>query len=191
MTALTLQLTKPTHLSDDEFYDFCRANADLRIERNTKGELIIMPPTGGETGRRNVSIILQLGNWNQQAGIGEVFDLSTAFKLPNGADRSPGASWITSKRWNTLTTEQKEKFPPICPDFVVELRSASDRLAPLQSKMLEYIDNGARLGWLINRQDQQVEIYRPNRTTEVLTNPLRLSGDLVLKGFELKLSGIL
>lgn len=191
MTALTLQLPTSTQLSDDQFYELCRANRDLRIERAQAGELILMPPTGGETGRRNASITVQLGIWNQQVSLGEVFDSSCGFKLPNGADRSPDASWVTSQRWHRLTPEQKEKFPPICPDFVIELRSSSDRLSSLQAKMQEYIDNGARLGWLLNRKDQQVEVYTPHKPVEVLHNPSVLSGEPVLPGFELKLEGIL
>ena len=191
MTALTLQLTDATKLSDDDFFELCRANADLRIERNANGELILMPPTGGETGRRNASITIQRGSWNERVNLGEVFDSSTAFKLPSGADRAPDLSWVISERWNALTSEQKEKFPPIAPDFVVELRSSSDSLKPLQEKMQEYMNNGVRLGWLINRKDKQVEIYRPENPVEVLSNPSKLSGESVLPGFELKLEGIL
>jgi len=191
MTALTLQLTDATKLSDDEFFELCRANSDLRIERNAGGELILMPPTGGEAGRRNASITIQLGIWNERVKLGEVFDSSTAFKLPSSADRAPDLSWVTSERWNALTLEQKEKFPPIAPDFVVELRSSSDSLRPLQERMQEYVDNGVRLGWLINRKDKQVEIYRPSHSVEVLSNPSKLSGESVLPGFELKLKGIL
>jgi Uma2 family endonuclease len=191
MNALTLQFPSSTQLSDDQFYELCLANRDLRIERTAHGELILMPPTGGETSRRNVSIIVQLGMWNDRLGLGEVFDSSGGFKLPNGADRAPDASWVSLARWNALTPEQKEKFPPICPDFVIELRSASDRLSILQAKMQEYIDNGARLGWLINRKEQTVEIYRPNQPTEVLQNPAVLSGESVLPEFELKLAGII
>lgn len=190
MDALTLQLPTSTKLSDDQFYELCLANRDLRIERTANGELILMPPTGGETGKRNSSISAQLWTWNQQSKLGMTFDSSTGFKLPRGADRSPDASWIKLARWNALTPEQKEKFPPICPDFVIELRSSSDRLAPLQDKMQEYIDNGAHLGWLINRKDRQVEIYRP-QGVEVLQNPSKLSGENVLLGFELNLQGIL
>ncbi|MEM9089615.1 MAG: Uma2 family endonuclease [Cyanobacteria bacterium P01_F01_bin.53] len=191
MDTLTLQFPTSTQLSDDQYYEFCRANPDLRIERSAKGELILMPPTGGETGRRNASITVQLGIWNQTAKLGEVFDSSTGFKLPNGADRAPDTSWVTSARWKALTPEQKEKFPPICPDFVIELRSSTDRLSTLQAKMQEYIDNGARLGWLINRKDKQVEIYRPEQKTEILPNPSKISGESVLPGFELELEGIL
>ena len=191
MTALTLQLTDATKLSDDDFFELCRANADLRIERNANGELILMPPTGGETGRRNASITIQLGIWNERVNLGEVFDSSTAFKLPSGADRAPDLSWVISERWNALTSEQKEKFPPIAPDFVVELRSSSDSLKPLLEKKQEYMNNGVRLGWLINRKDKQVEIYRPENPVEVLSNPSKLSGESVLPGFELKLEGIL
>lgn len=191
MNALTLQFPPSTQLSDDQFYDLCCANPDLRIERNQKGELILMPPTGGETGRRNASLNAQLWVWNQKTKLGELFDSSTGFRLPNGADRAPDAAWIRSECWNALTLAQREQFPPICPDFVIELRSASDRLQPLQAKMQEYIDNGARLGWLLNRKEQQVEIYRPDLPTELLQNPAMLSGESVLPGFKLKLEGIL
>ena len=191
MNALTLQFPPSTKLSDAQFYELCRANPDLRIERTARGELILMPPTGGETGKRNASLNAQLWLWNQAFGLGEVFDSSTGFSLPNGADRAPDASWVARERWDRLAAAQKNQFPPICPDFVVELRSASDRLAILQAKMQEYIDNGARMGWLINRQDKQVEIYRPKQPVETLENPTVLSGGDVLPGFELKLQGIL
>ncbi|MBE9060775.1 Uma2 family endonuclease [cf. Phormidesmis sp. LEGE 11477] len=191
MTALILQMPPSTKLSDEQFYELCRINRDIRIERTANGELILMPPTDGETGTRNAGINAQLWIWNESKGLGKVFDSSTAFKLPNGADRAPDASWVLLERWNALTTEQKEKFPPICPHFVVELRSKTDRLSILQTKMQEYIDNGARLGWLINRKDSQVEIYRPRQEVKVLNSPSSVSGESVLPGFELKLKGIL
>ena len=191
MTALTLQMPASTKLSDEQFYELCRINRDIRIERNASGELILMPPTGGETGTRNAGINAQLWMWNESKELGKVFDSSTAFKLPNGANRAPDASWVQIDRWNLLTLEQKEKFPPLCPDFVVELRSKTDRLSFLQAKLQEYLDNGAKLGWLINRQDSQVEIYRPNQEVKVLSSPSSISGEAVLPGFELKLKGIL
>ncbi len=191
MTALTLQMPSSTKLSDEQFYELCRINRDIRIERSANGELILMPPTGGETGTRNAGINAQLWIWNESKGLGKVFDSSTAFKLPNGADRAPDAAWVQIDRWNALTPEQKEKFPPICPDFVLELRSKTDSLSLLQAKMQEYMDNGAKLGWLINRQDAQVEVYSDSQETKVLTRPMTLSGGSVLPGFELKLKGIL
>lgn len=191
MTALTLQMPSSTKLSDEQFYELCRINRNIRIERSADGELILMPPTGGETGSRNAGITAQLWSWNENRGLGKVFDSSTGFKLPNGADRAPDAAWVQIDRWNALTPEQKEKFPPICPDLVVELRSKTDSLPILQAKMQEYMDNGARLGWLINRQDGQVEIYSDSGKTKVLTRPMTLSGGSVLPGFELKLRDIL
>ena len=185
MTALILNIPQNIQLTDEQFFELCQVNRDLRFERNATGELIIMLPTGG--GRRNSGINAQLWLWNQQAQLGEVFDSSTGFKLPNGADRSLDASWITLAKWNALTPEQQERFLPLCPDFVIELRSPSDSLQSLQDKMQEYIDNGTRLGWLINRQNRQVEIYRQGREKEVLSDPATLSGEDVLPGFVLNL----
>jgi len=150
-----------------------------------------MPPTGGETGNRNAKLTIRLGNWAEADGTGITFDSSTGFKLPNGANRSPDAAWILLTRWETLTPEQRCRFPPIAPDFVIELRSDTDSLTTTQSKMEEYIDNGVRLGWLLNPQDQQVEIYRQGQDKEVLSNPISLSGEEVLPGFVLELRGIL
>lgn len=149
-----------------------------------------MPPTGGETGKRNSTINLELGIWNRQTQLGIVFDSSTGFKLPNGADRSPDASWIPLAKWNALTLPEREKFLPLCPDFVIELRSFTDALQRLQDKMLEYLDNGTRLGWLINAQDRQVEVYRIGRDKEVFDNPATLSGEDILPGFVLNLQAI-
>ncbi len=174
-------------LSDEQFYQLCQDNRDLRFERNAKGDLWIMPPTGGETGNRNSKITQKLGNWTDQDGTGIAFDSSTGFKLPNGADRSPDASWIPLEKWNSLTPKQRQKFIPLCPDFVIELRSKSDSLKSLQEKMREYIDNGTRLGWLLNRKDRQVEIYRQGKEVEVLDNPKTLSGEDILPGFVLDL----
>jgi Uma2 family endonuclease len=190
MNTYTLNLDTVIELTDDQFYKLCRNNPDLRFERNAQGELIIMPPTGGETGRRNTNLIIDVGNWNRQTQLGQVFDSSTCFKLPNGADRSPDLSWIRQDRWDALTPEQKEKFPPICPDFVIELMSPSDTLKTVQAKMQEYVDNGLELGWLLNRKDEQVEIYRSAQDVETLQSPTSLSGEAVLPGLVLDLGSI-
>ncbi|NJM67097.1 MAG: Uma2 family endonuclease [Acaryochloris sp. RU_4_1] len=191
MTILTLTLDPVIHLSDEQFYQLCQVNRDIKFERTATGELIIMPPTGGETGKRNLGLSGQLWLWNQQTQQGEGFDSSTCFKLPNGADRSPDAAWVKLERWQVLTPEQRQKFPPLAPDFVMELRSTTDSLVALQKKMQEYLENGVCLGWLINPQDQQVEIYRPGQGVEVLQSPTQLSGEDVLPGFVLDLSKIL
>lgn len=187
---LVLQLHPAIQLTDDQFFEFCQLNRDLRIERNAKGELSIMLPTGSGTGGRNFKLIQQLGTWVDIDGTGIGFDSSTGFKLPNGAERSPDASWVKLKRWNALTEEQQERFAPICPDFVLELRSRTDSLTVLQSKMQEYIDNGAILGWLIDCKRRRVYIYRPQCEVERLDNPETISGDPVLPGFVLDLSKI-
>ena len=174
-------------LTDEQFYKLCQDNRDLRFERNSNGDMMIMPPTGGETGERNSEINFQLRLWNKQYKLGKVFESSGGFKLPNGADRSPDAAWIPLDKWNNLTLKQRQKFLPLCPDFVVELRSPSDSLKTLQEKMREYIENGTKLGWLINRKDKQVEIYRQNKQVETLDNPTPLSGEDILPNFVLDL----
>ncbi|BAB76553.1 Uma2 family endonuclease [Anabaena sp. FACHB-709] len=190
MTALTLNLDSVIKLTREQFYQLCVENPDLKLERNAQGELIIMPPTGGETGRSNVNLILQVASWNEINHGGEVFDSSTGFTLPNGADRSPDVSWVEKSRWEALTKEQREKFIPLCPDFVIEIMSPSDSLKKVQEKMFEYRSNGCRLGWLINRKRQEVEIYRPEQEVEILTLPQTLSGEDVLPGFILNLQRI-
>jgi Uma2 family endonuclease len=190
MTAITLSLNPIIKLTDDRFFQLCQENENIRLERTAKGELIIRSPAGGETGNRNAGLTAQLWIWNDRTKLGQVFDSSTGFKLHNGADRSPDASWVTLERWNALTSEQQQKFPPICPDFVVELMSPSDSLKETQDKMKEYRDNGARLGWLINRKSRQVEIYRQDAEVEVLESPATLSGEDVLPGFVLNLDSI-
>jgi Uma2 family endonuclease len=190
MTAITLQIPKSLKFTDDKFVEMVAANKDLRLELSSQGELSIMSPTGGETGNRNFEMCLDLGYWNRQNGLGKAFDSSTGFKLPNGATRSPDVSWIKIERWNALTPEQRKKFLPLCPDFVIELVSESDDLADTQAKMREYIANGLRLGWLINPKSQQVEIYRQNQEMEVLQSPTSLSGEDVLPGFILDLQPI-
>ena len=187
MNALTVNFKSVIEMTDEQFFELCQNNRDLRFERNANGELIIMPPTGGETGNKNARITQQVMNWTDADGTGIAFDSSTGFKLPNGADRSPDASWIKLERWNALTDEEKQKFPPICPDFVIELLSPSDSLKTTQEKMKEYIDNGVGLGLLINRKSRQVEIYRPGKEVEVLDSPATVSGEDVLKGFVLNL----
>lgn len=190
MTAITIDLHSVVDLTDEQFSKLCQANPDIKLERTAKGELIVMPPTGGETGDRNSEINFQLRTWNKQNQLGKVFDSSTGFKLPNGADRSPDASWVKLERWQALTPAQRQKFPPLAPDFVVELRSASDELKPLQNKMQEYRDNGVRLGWLIDPQNQQVEIYRQGQDVEVVRLSTTLSGEDVLPEFVLVLQDI-
>lgn len=190
MTALTLNLHPVLDLTDDQFYELCQANRDLRLERTATGEIIIMPPAGGETGNRNIEISFQLQAWSRDNDLGIAFDSSTGFKLPNGAERSPDASWVRRDRWNNLSAEQKRKFPPLCPDFVIELRSETDSTKVLRLKMQEYINNGAKLGWLIDPKTRNVEIYRLERQVEIVQNPATLSGEDILPGFVLNLSSI-
>ena len=190
MTALTLNLNSVIKLTREQFYQLCEENPDLKLERNAQGELIIMPPTGGETGRSNVNLILQVASWNEQNQLGEVFDSSTGFTLPSGSDRSPDVSWVEKSRWDALTKEQKEKFIPLCPDFVIEIMSPSDTLKKVQDKMDEYMKNGCRLGWLINRKKQEVEIYRSGQDVELLKFPQTISGENILPGFVLNLQRI-
>jgi Uma2 family endonuclease len=170
-------------LTDDQFFEFCQINRELRIERTAAGELLIMPPTGSGTGGRNFKLNQQLANWADVDGTGIGFDSSTGFTLPNGATVSPDMSWVKLEQWNALTQEQQEKFAPISPDFVVELRSKSDSLKALQDKMQQYIDNGVKLGWLLDRKTQRVYIYRPGSSVQRLDSPETVSGDPELPGF--------
>jgi Uma2 family endonuclease len=190
-TTISIQLPKAIALqvSLEQFEFLAVANRDLRLERTAAGELIVNPPTGWESGKRNLSISRQVGNWvEENQDMGEAFDSSTGFILPNGAIRSPDASWVSQERWQALS--EKGTFAKICPDFVVELRSKSDRRSELQAKMREYMDNGTRLGWLIDPQNRQVEIYRFGKEVEVLINPSELSGEDVLPGFVLDLTRV-
>ena len=188
MSAIHLSLEPLVQtLTHEQFYKLCMANKDVAMERSAAGELIIMPPVGGESGEREADYITDLNIWNRQTKLGKVFSSSTVFKLPKGGDRSPDAAWVELERWNQLTPDQKKKFPPLCPDFVIELRSESDRLKPLQQKMQEYLASGLKLGWLINPQDQTVEIYRSNQDMVIVNLPTTLSGDDVLPGFVLKI----
>ncbi|MCC5600190.1 Uma2 family endonuclease [Nostoc favosum] len=182
----TLTLT----VTHDQFVQLALANRDLQLERTATGELIVMPPTGSDTGKRNFDIAGQLWLWNRQTKLGVAFDSSTGFYLPNGSDRSPDAAWIRQERWDALTLEQQEIFAPICPDFVLELRSKNDSIEKLRAKMREYIENGACLGWLIDRKNQKVEIYRQSRDVEVLNKPANLSGEDILPGFVLDLTEV-
>ncbi|MEC4893931.1 MAG: Uma2 family endonuclease [Oscillatoria sp. PMC 1051.18] len=187
MTAITVNFDSIVEITAEQLYQLSQKNPDLQFERNQKGELLVMSPTGGETGKCNFNIALKLGIWNEQTQLGVCFDSSTGFQLPNNATRSPDVAWIPIAKWNNLTLEQQEKFLPLCPDFAIELRSPGDSLKSLQGKMQEYLDNGMRLGWLINRQDRQVEIYRPGQVKQVLDNPISVSGENVLPGFILEL----
>ncbi len=187
MTTITVDINSVIHLTDEQYFQLCQNNRSLRFERNATGELIIMSPTGGETSNCNAGLTAQLWFWNKKTKLGKVFDSSGGFKLPNGADRSPDAAWLKLERWNSLTTEEQKRFPPLCPDFVVELLSPSDRLPDTQAKMEEYIANGTRLGWLMIPSARKVEVYRPGQPVEILADPVSLSGEDVLPGFSLNL----
>ena len=191
MTAITLTLEPLIHLTPEQFSQLCRANPDAKLERTAKGELVVMSPTGGSAGNRNIKLSARLELWAETNGTGLAFDSSTMFQLPNGAFRSPDGAWIPLDKWEALTPSEQDAFSPICPDFVVELRSPSDSLKSLQDKMQEYMDNGARLGWLIDPKGKQVEIYRQGREKEVLLSPTQLEGEEVLPGWVLDLRGIL
>jgi Uma2 family endonuclease len=185
-----IRIQPARRMSDEEYFRFCMANPDLRIERTAEGEIVIMPPAGGETSNRNMDLSSQLQFWAKHDGRGKAFDSNVEFILPSGAARSPDASWVLQSRLATLTPDQKKKFPPLCPDFVVELRSPSDRLRQVQAKMREWMDNGAKLGWLIDPDARTVYVYRPGRPTERLVGPDRVQGEPPLEGFVLDMTDI-
>jgi Uma2 family endonuclease len=190
---MTVNASSPTTLqkmSQEQFYEFCCLNPDLRIERTAQGEVIVMPPTFSDTGNRNFKIAQQLANWSDQDGTGDGFDSSAGFTLPNGATRSPDAAWMKLDRWNALTDEQKASFASICPDFVIELRSTSDTLKGLKEKMQEYIENGVRLGLLIDRKNLTVYCYRADGSVNVLNNPTIVDCSPELPGFVLQMARI-
>jgi Uma2 family endonuclease len=187
---LHLQLLPAVPLTQDQFFEFCQQNRKVRFERTAQGELIIMAPTGGGTGKRNLSIGAQLYYWAESDATGEAYDSSTGFVLPNGANRSPDASWVRKNRLASLSPAQKEKFLPLCPDFLVEQLSPSDSLPETQEKMEEYIANGLALGWLIDPKKKQVHVYRPGEPVLVLDNPQTVSGDPELPGFVLDLEPV-
>ncbi|MYE22707.1 MAG: Uma2 family endonuclease [Gammaproteobacteria bacterium] len=185
-----VNLPMAKQFSDDEFLEFCQLNRDLRIERTAEGRLSIIPPTGFDTGRRNVEMTRQLANWAIDDGRGVAGESSTGFRLPNGAVRAPDVSWIRADRLAAVLPDAAEGFLPLCPDFVLELRSPTDRLATVQAKMVEYMENGAQLGWLIDPSDRTVHIYRPGKPVERLRAPASVSGEDVLPGFELLLGEV-
>ncbi|QQE65181.1 hypothetical protein GFS31_18670 [Leptolyngbya sp. BL0902] len=189
MTTLTLTLDPVVRLTHEQFYELCKVNQDLRLERSSTGELILMPPTGWESGKRNADLITNVTLWNRQTQMGFVFDSSTGFSLPNGADRSPDVAWVEKSRIEAIAPDPA-KFLPLAPDFVIELRSATDKLTTLERKMAEYRDCGVRLGWLIDPQEKNAQIYRLGRPTEYLNQPEQLSGEAVLPGFILSLAEI-
>ena len=183
--------TRPAlEMDEEQFFEFCQINRDWRIERTAEGDLEIMPPTGGETSDRNSEINMQLRQWAKRDGTGVAFDSNGGFVLPNGATRSPDACWVRRERLANLTAEQKGRFPPLCPDFVVELRSPSDGLEGLQGKMREYMENGARLGWLIDPEGRRAYVYEPGNEVRVSEDPDEVSGGTVLPGFVLDLRPI-
>ena len=195
METLTLNVPPTVGLTDEQFYQLCVANEQWQFELTAEGKLIIMPPTGGESGISNAGLTAKLYNWNEQTQLGKVFDSSTEFRLPSGAKRSPDVSWVIRDRWEALPREDRKRFPPLCPDFVVELRSETDSLEQLRSKMREYLANGICLGWLIDPQTPLVEIYRPSVDVETINfsfdEPPTLSGEDVLPEFVLDLTPIL
>ncbi|WP_017296010.1 Uma2 family endonuclease [Geminocystis herdmanii] len=190
MVYLSTPLELDLKLSDDDFLSLCSKHRDLKFERNINGDLMIMSPMGGLTSKRNADLIYQLNAWNRKYKLGIIFDSSGGFKLPNGSDRSPDASFVMMDKWDNLTNEEKERFLPLCPDFLVELRSPSDNLAKIQEKMREYMDNGAKLGWLIDPNRKIIEIYRPCQAVEILESPLNIKGEEILPNFTLDLTEI-
>ena len=189
-TTLRLNLRPVMELTDERLYLLCQANRELRFERTAQGELLLMAPTAGETGRRNAKLTQHLANWADSDGSGLVFDSSTGFVLPNGAMRSPDAAWLRRSRWEGLRPDQKQTFLPLCPDFVIELRSGADSLQALQDKLQEYLQNGALLGWLIDPPYRRVYVYRPGVPVKCLEKVNAISGDPELPGFVLDLSQV-
>lgn len=190
MTAITINLQSIFDLTDEKFAELCYKNQEVKFEKTATGELIVMTPTGSETGEKNSSLTGQLWFWNQRTKLGIGFDSSTGFTLPNGAIRSPDAAWIKKERWEQLSKEERRKFAPICPDFVIELLSVNDNWYEGQKKMEEYKKNGVLLGWLLDAENKRVGIYRQNQEVEIVENPTSLSGEDVLPEFVLDLSEI-
>lgn len=194
MKKLTTQILNLSSLkaqiSDRDLELLCRDNPDARLEIDSTGQLIAMPPTGGETGNRNSELIFQVKLWNKHSKLGKIFDSSTGFKLSNGAVRSPDVSWVKLEKWNSLTKQQQRKFLPLDPDFVIELMSPTDELKQVQKKMEEYMSCGVRLGWLINPDGREVEIYRQDREKEILSSPSTLNGEDILPGLIVDLAEI-
>jgi Uma2 family endonuclease len=192
--ATLLTIPKGFRVTPAQFEQLASAEQLAKLELTKDGELVVMSPTGGEAGEKNFNLYIDLGNWNRRTKLGKAFDSSTVFILPNGARRSPDVSWVKLERWEALTLAEKQGFPPLAPDFVIELVSPSDlksqRYEDLQAKMQEYIDNGVRLSWLIEPSAKTVEIYRSGKAVEVLNRPLSISGEDVLPGFHLDLSEI-
>ena len=188
---VAVNLPKTLRVSEDQFGAIVQANPDLRLELTATGELIAMSPTGSESGSYNFELGIDLGIWNRRTDLGKAFDSSSGFRLPNGAIRSPDVAWVALERWAALSPDQRQGFAPLCPDFVIELLSATDDVATLQAKMQEYIDNGCRLGWLVNPKTRTVEVYRPDAAPETLPFTATLSGESVLPGFELNLHSLL
>ncbi|HEX9961284.1 MAG TPA: Uma2 family endonuclease [Pyrinomonadaceae bacterium] len=190
LARFVLRFSPFLEMDDDQFFEFCQANRDLRIERNAEGEVIIMPPAGWETGDKNSEINLQLRQWTKKDGRGKCVDSSAGYKMPNGSIMSPGASWISKERLEKIPTAKRRKFLPLAPDFVIELRSESDSLKSLRAKMEEYIENGVSLGWLIDPLERKVYVYRSERETEISENPSEVPGESLLPGFTLNLKEI-
>jgi Uma2 family endonuclease len=188
---VTVNLQPTFDLSEDQFEQICNHNRDLKFERTARGGLVIMALTGGETGRRNIKLSARLENWNEQSQLGVAFDSSTGFRLPNGAIRSPDAAWVSQSRWEALTPAQRQKWVPLCPDFLVELKSTADDIEDLRLKMQEYVENRLPLGWLIDPETQIVEIYQADGSVDSLNNPPSLSAEPIVPGFSLNLAGIL
>src|ERR1041384_4795125 len=190
VSGIVIHLRPGLEMTDEQFFLLCQQNGDLRFERTAEGDLIVMPPTGWTTGDRHAEITMQLRSWAKRDGRGVANDSSTGFKLPNGADRSPDGAWVRRERLAVLTQEQKQKFLPLCPDFLIELRSPTDNLAATQAKMEEYIENGAQLGWLLDPETRRVHVYRPGAPPAILERPESVSADPVLSGFTLDLREI-
>jgi Uma2 family endonuclease len=188
--AVVLHTRPALEMDEEQFFEFCQLNKDWRIERSAEGDLEVMVPTGYKTSDRNAEITMQLRLWAKRGRTGVVSDSNGGFIVPNGAMRSPDAAWVRRERLTNLTTEQKQGFLPLCPDFVIELRSPSDPLAPIEAKMREYAENGARLGWLIDPEERRVYVYRPNERVEISDKPDNVSGDPILSGFVLDLMPI-
>ena len=187
---IPIQIPPTLRCTEAQFTELAKCNPDLRWELTAQGEVIVMPPTGSQTGSFNSELTTDFVIWNRQAKAGKVFDSSAGFKLPNGAIRSPDVAWIAQARWEQLSPEQRRQFAPICPDFVLELVSLADDLATLEAKMQEYLENGCRLGWLVNPETRSVTIYRPKVAPETVTFNVLLSGEEVLPGFSLDLRHI-